>query len=299
MERWKSPFPTLDPPFAAMPELPEVETIVRTLAPQVQGRRISAVTVLHPKVVQSGEALLPLLRGATITGIRRRAKLLVLTVRPEAGSAAGQDLLLAFHLKMTGSFFVHPADALPLKHTRLIFDLEGDGRLFFDDTRTFGYCRLMQPGELERWPFWASLGPEPLDCPPETLAAHFTGAFAKRRISIKAALLDQRLVAGIGNIYADESLFRAGIRPDAPASSVTQGKLLVLAKAVQAILRQSIEECGSSIRDYRDALGNAGAFQNAFAVYGRKGETCAVCGAALQACRIAGRGTVYCPRCQQ
>ncbi|MDR0339693.1 MAG: bifunctional DNA-formamidopyrimidine glycosylase/DNA-(apurinic or apyrimidinic site) lyase [Desulfovibrio sp.] len=286
-----------------MPELPEVETIVRTLTPQVAGRVISAVTAPHPKVLQQGEALLPLLSGGRVERIFRRAKLLLFAVRPR--QQAG-DILLAFHLKMTGRFFVHPEGTEPLKHTRIIFDLSEDdegltpaGRLFFDDMRTFGWCRVMRPDELADWPFWRNLGPEPLELSRDELAAHLASRFSGRARSVKACLLDQTILAGIGNIYADEALFKAGIRPSGAAASLDGAGLAALAGALQEILALAIRECGSSIRDYRDALGNAGAFQNNFAVYGRKGETCLACGGPLQSARVAGRGTVYCPACQR
>jgi formamidopyrimidine-DNA glycosylase len=290
-----------------MPELPEVETVVRTLIPQVQGRRINTVSVLLPKSMQDEAGLFPLLTGSVIDQVYRRAKLLLLSLTPEETRRAGQkradaSLVLAFHLKMTGSFFVHPAGAPPLKHTRIIFDLEDvggpAGRLFFDDMRTFGFCRVMRFGDLNDWPFWAGLGPEPLEGTADDLAGHFALAFKKRYGAIKAALLDQSVVAGVGNIYADESLFRAGIRPDAKASSISEARLRKLARDLRDILHLSIRECGSSIRDYRDANGNAGAFQNSFAVYGRKGQPCQNCGQSLQSARIAGRGTVFCSHCQ-
>lgn len=281
-----------------MPELPEVETIVRTLAPGVVGKRITAVSVEYPKVIQGGEPLLESLCGGTVEEVFRRAKLLLLRIAPaQAGFEGG--LLAAFHLKMTGRFFIHPPGTAPLKHTRLVFDLEDGGRLFFDDMRKFGYCRIMRPGELHDWPFWAALGPEPLEGSAEELAAHFSRYFSRRGAAVKGLLLDQRCVAGVGNIYADESLFKAGIHPAARASSISGAALLRLSEALRATLRQSIEECGSSIRDYRDAQGNAGAFQNSFAVYGRKGEQCRTCGGPLESTRVAGRGTVLCPVCQK
>jgi formamidopyrimidine-DNA glycosylase len=281
-----------------MPELPEVETIVRTLRPQVENRRITRVLTLLPRVLQAGGELLPALGGGVIRAVRRRAKLLLLDVE------AREPLLMAFHLKMTGRFFVYPEGTEPQKHTRLIVDLEaerpaqggGMSRLFFDDMRTFGYCRVMRPADLAFWKFYAALGPEPLETPAEELAARF--ALKGRSASIKAVLLDQSVVAGVGNIYADESLFRAGIAPAARASGLAPERLLPLAQALQGVLRQSVEECGSSIRDYRDALGNAGAFQNSFAVYGKKGGNCPACGTALVSSRVAGRGTTHCPRCQ-
>ncbi|MDR2669055.1 MAG: bifunctional DNA-formamidopyrimidine glycosylase/DNA-(apurinic or apyrimidinic site) lyase [Desulfovibrio sp.] len=282
-----------------MPELPEVETIVRTLAPRVLGKRIAAWETLQPGVPEAGAELLPLLRNMRITRVFRRAKLLLICLSADYVKNGVNDLILAFHFKMTGRFFIHPKGTAPLKHTRLILDMDDGGRLFFDDARKFGYCRVMRPNDLKDWPFFASLGPEPLELSPEELAGHLAARFDKRGVSVKAALLDQTIIAGIGNIYADESLFAAGLAPHRPAGTVNGEKLLALARAVQETLLRSIRECGSSIRDYRDALGNAGAFQNSFQVYGRKGERCPVCKRPLRAARIAGRGTVYCPRCQQ
>jgi formamidopyrimidine-DNA glycosylase len=283
-----------------MPELPEVETIARTLAPQIRGRKITSAAILHPRVLQAGTSLLSRLNNAEIEKVSRRGKLLLLTAR-QAGVAAHSDgpLYLAFHLKMTGRFFVHPENSAPQKHTRLIFDLDDGRRLFFDDIRTFGYCRIMLASELPQWPFWVSLGPEPLDMPPKKLAAHLGSVFADRRAAVKSLLLDQRILAGIGNIYADESLFRAGILPAKSAADVAPDQLLRLATSLQDILLLSIRQCGSSIRDYRDALGNAGAFQNSFAVYGRKDGMCLSCGGSLSSTRIGGRSTVFCGNCQK
>jgi formamidopyrimidine-DNA glycosylase len=278
-----------------MPELPEVETIVRTLSPQILGRRILLLETVREKTLQAGHQWLPLLPGARISRVHRRAKLLLLDLDLPPGSSLPR-LCLLFHLKMTGRFFVHPAGTAALKHTRLIAHLDGfpGVRLFFDDIRTFGYCRITPPEALADWPFWRSLGPEPLLSPASTLARRIFG----RNAAIKAVLLDQSVLAGIGNIYADEALFQAGIHPAAKASRLSSRRLESLARALQDVLARAIAECGSSIRDYRDALGNAGAFQNAFAVYGRGGRACLRCGAPLQHARIAGRTTVYCPRCQ-
>ncbi len=292
-----------------MPELPEVETIARTLAPQVTGRAILAAHVLHAKTLEAGKDLFPVIfPGAVITAARRRAKLLLLDLR----GRGGEPYTLAFHLKMTGRLFVHGADAQPHKHTRMVFDLseaEAEtgakpkvapagavaGRLFFDDVRTFGYCRLLRPQDFAVWPFWNKLGPEPLTLAPQD----FIDALLGRRGAVKALLLDQTIIAGIGNIYADEACFRAGLRPDAPASKQKPEKLAVLLGHIKDVLNESIEECGSSIRDYRDANGDAGAFQNRFKVYGRAGQACTVCGKTLAKTVVAGRTTVYCGHCQK
>lgn len=211
-----------------------------------------------------------------------------------AGDATGVTGL-AFHLKMTGRLFIHPEGTSPGLHTRVIFDLDDGHRLFFDDARKFGYVRAVSPQSLETWAFWRSLGPEPLETGPESFVALFAG----RRGRIKAMLLDQKVLAGVGNIYADESLFRAGIRPDATVDTVSRARLAALHGHLQDVLRESIAECGSSIRDYRDAHGDAGAFQNRFRVYGRGGEACVTCGGRLESIQVAGRTTVLCPRCQK
>ncbi|WP_027188332.1 bifunctional DNA-formamidopyrimidine glycosylase/DNA-(apurinic or apyrimidinic site) lyase [Desulfovibrio cuneatus] len=293
-----------------MPELPEVETVVRTLAPQVTGKVIHNMHILHAKSLQSPTVqVASALHHATIERVFRRAKLVMLQCRalhplhPETNA----QFFMAFHLKMTGRFFVHPGNTAPLKHTRLIFDMvQADQmdkahqannlhRLFFDDMRTFGYCRVMLPHELDIWDFWQKLGPEPL----ETVAKSLAQRLHAKRGSIKAVLLDQTVVAGIGNIYADEALFQAGIVPTAAASSLSMPRLTRLAQAVQNVLQRSIEECGSSIRDYRDANGDAGSFQNNFFVYGRKGALCRVCNTPLDCSKVAGRTTVWCRNCQK
>ncbi len=293
-----------------MPELPEVETIARTLAPQVEGRRIVACELLNPSTF-GGTIPLEKSVGGVIGRPGRRGKLLLLPLsfgegRTEALDAScpcgalarqlssGEERVtgLGFHLKMTGRLFVYPAETPPEKHTRALFDLDDGSRLFFDDARKFGYVRVLSPKTLAEWPFWNTLGPEPLEMDADAFAARFAG----RRGKIKSLLLDQAVLAGCGNIYADESLFRAGIRPDAQLVSVE--RLKRLHASLREVLLESIDACGSSIRDYRTARGDAGAFQNAFRVYGRSGQTCAACGAALESCRIAGRATVFCPNCQ-
>ena len=195
---------------------------------------------------------------------------------------------------MSGRLFVYDDAAQPEKHTRIIFDLTGGKKLFFDDMRKFGYCRPIAPMDHTDWTFLRTLGPEPL----EIAERDFILLFKNRRTRIKAALLDQKVIAGVGNIYADESLFRAHIRPDAVAHTISEEKLAALHKALQSVLRQSIKECGSSIKDYRDAHGDAGAFQNMFNVYGRKGCLCTSCHTPLVTTKVAGRTTVFCEQCQ-
>jgi formamidopyrimidine-DNA glycosylase len=283
-----------------MPELPEVETVVRTLAPQLSGRRIEDARILHEKSLAAGKTLLPRLKGARIEAVHRRAKLVRIDLLP----ARGKKLCLLFHLKMTGRLFVHGALTEAGKHTRLTFRLGDDAaggsggkgaQLFFDDARKFGYCRIMGEEDFARWDFWTSLGPEPLACSRK----EFIARFRARRGKIKALLLDQACIAGIGNIYADEILFRAGIAPQHAAPSLSSAQLGTLWEQMRTVLREAIAQCGSSIRDYRDAHGNAGAFQNSFRVYGRAGLPCRACGGILEKSAVAGRGTIHCPQCQK
>lgn len=301
-----------------MPELPEVETIARTLSPLVRGRRIRTVEVRHPGSVDSGSLPLSLLQGRCIADTGRRGKLALLHLVPTESDAfpsssvlgehctthctellPNEPAFIAVHLKMTGRLFVYGPQQQPGPHTRLILDMEDEAgalsRLFFDDARKFGYARLLSSAALARWPFWQSLGPEPLEQSAEALMEGLWG----RGGGIKSLLLNQKVVAGIGNIYADEALFRAGVDPRAKVSSLSRGRLTRLFVEVQTVLRESIEQCGSSIRDYRTARGDAGAFQNAFRVYGRAGKACVTCGTMLAAATVAGRTTVFCPQCQK
>lgn len=296
-----------------MPELPEVETVARTLSPCLTGRSLVRIDVLNPGTWQGATPARDLCAGGPLplAGTGRRGKVLLVFFRrngtplPESRSLYHPDLLeqeedsallgLAFHLKMSGRLFVYPAGTQPEKHTRLILHLDDGSMVFFDDARKFGYARAVTPAALREWEFWRKLGPEPFELDDDAFAMRFAG----RGGAIKALLLDQSVIAGIGNIYADESCFRAGIRPDVPARTVDVARLARLRRALVEVLEESIKACGSSIKDYRTARGDAGAFQNAFKVYGRSGEKCLVCGAALRTTKTAGRTTVYCPGCQK
>jgi len=295
-----------------MPELPEVETIARGLAPELTGRRITEVEVFNAGSVQGDrevfDACTP---GRVIAGVGRRGKLLLVHLEKERrqGAACRAVLdhrpagdtpdMLAFHLRMSGRLFIYGPEQLPGPHTRIIITLDSGRRLFFDDARKFGSCRALSPFSRPLWRFWATLGPEPLDVDRET----FIEQFAERRKAVKALLLDQTVIAGVGNIYADESLFRAGIRPDARPGDwrrdEAERRLGRLYDELREVLLEAISECGSSIRDYRDARGDAGAFQNCFRVYGRSGMQCVSCRDALTTARVAGRTTVYCSNCQK
>lgn len=316
-----------------MPELPEVETVARTLAPQICGRRIMSVEVMNDGTWQGlTRAACVAERHPVIRGTGRRGKLLLLYLADVAGEGCLPDpaaeiavpsaascwplfyngreaergrpplcgehpddmTALAFHLRMTGRLFVYPPEMEAQTHTRVVFTLDDGSKLFFDDARKFGQVRALCSRELETWKFWRDLGPEPLEMSDDDFVARLSSG-----ASVKSLLLNQSVVAGVGNIYADESLFRAGIRPDVPGRRLSAERLARLHRALVEILLEAIRECGSSIRDYRTARGDVGAFQNRFRVYGRSGESCTICGQRLVSARVAGRGTVWCPHCQK
>ena len=272
-----------------MPELPEVEIISRCLDRVLSGFRLQDVLVRHSGCLRcSDRELRASVRGKEVQRARRRAKLVLLELE--------DGVRLAFHLKMTGSLLVaRHRDAELDKHTHLVFSLPDDRVLLFRDVRKFGYCRVFgSEAELLAWPFYASLGPEPLDLRAEDLAA----LFDRRRGRIKPLLLDQTLIAGIGNIYADEALHLAGIHPNTPADAIEYEGYARLHTALMRVLQEAIQAGGSTFSDFVDASGTSGSFQNAFLVYGRAGQPCISCGNTLQRAVVGGRGSVFCPLCQ-
>jgi len=271
-----------------MPELPEVETIARTLAPGIVGRTIARIELIYRPLVRTGRKRLETMRGRCIIGVRRRGKMLL--VECEGGRT------LVFHLKMTGRFLLAaPADERD-KHTRLIIRFaDAKDELRFSDVRKFGFmlCLEGEPeaacGEL------ACLGPEPL----EMSLPEFARILKGRRGRIKALLLDQTRIAGIGNIYADEMLFDARIHPETPADLLNGQAVERLCFSMKKILAQAIASSGSTIRNYRDAEGNKGSFQESHKVYDRTGEPCVACGAPVRMTRVGGRSSHFCPKCQR
>jgi formamidopyrimidine-DNA glycosylase len=271
-----------------MPELPEVETIARGLAAELEGAVIESVHVRHICAVDGDLGKFKrALTGARISDVSRRGKVLLVRL--------GDDNVMAVHLRMTGRLVVENSEAGPGKHTHLVMHL-ADGRLLtYADTRKFGSCRVASMADLAKWPFYASLGPEPL----EISKKEFRELFRDKRAQIKSLLLNQKVIAGIGNIYADESLFRAGIRPGAKADGISAARLEKLRQSLLEVLEEAIAANGSSISDYVDSGGHAGAFQNDFRVYGRAGEPCRVCGKTLVKRTVAGRTSTFCTRCQR
>jgi len=256
-----------------VPELPEVETIVRALAPRLVGRRIVAARFTS-KLVLRGRAAPPV-AGKTIAGVSRYGKFIVFDLD-------GDGPRLLVHLGMTGKLLV---DAEPTPYTRAVFRL-GKGTLLFDDIRQFG--RIELAGALP------ALGPDPL----ELRAGEFSRMLRERRGRIKPLLLNQRFLRGLGNIYADEALFRARVHPLADASRLGK-RAPELHRAIVAVLRAAIEKGGSSIANYVDAEGRRGSFQLLHRVYGKAGRPCPRCGAAIRRIVVAQRGTHYCPECQR
>ena len=275
------------------------------------GRTIESVDVRYANATRTDAAgFSRRVTGRRVVGVRRRGKMLLVDLSGDAsgdlpGAAeatepeTAQDMHLAVHLKMTGRLWVppcgDPALATPDKHTHIVFHLSGGCVMHFKDVRKFGWCRAMTVRELAGMEFLRSLGPEPL----EMSADEFVAAFKARAGAIKGVLLNQKVLAGIGNIYADESLFRAGIAPHAKASGVSRKRLAELHRHVREVLLQAIAENGSSISDYRTARGDAGAFQNSFNVYGRAGQPCFCCRTILAMRKVAGRTSTYCPCCQK
>lgn len=272
-----------------MPELPEVETIAAELRRLLPGRTITRVAVLGAHLcppLKSGNHLENLC-GRRMHSVRRRGKLLLLDLDGNA--------TLAVHLRMTGRIGLMPAGHAPQVHVHLLLDLDDRTTMYFQDQRKFGTCRLFEAQELEAWPFFRRLGPEPL----EISAEQFIVRVRTKKSRIKALLLNQQFLAGIGNIYADESLFRACIHPTAAARTLSSTQLSNLHTALRDVLTEAIAAGGSSIRDYRTAAGLVGSFQNNFQVYGRENLPCIRCGVLIQSAKVAGRTSCFCPACQQ
>jgi formamidopyrimidine-DNA glycosylase len=286
-----------------MPELPEVEVCRRELEPTVQGRVISGVVTSKAKnpFLTAARVVRERLTGQRILGIGRRGKYLLFALQDARGAASGTLLV---HLGMTGQLVVGtkalgwpgngggvPTDP----HIHLLLELEGcDSPVLFRDPRQFGKIALL-PGDAARHPRLARLGPDALGMEGDALFSAARG----RKTTIKAVLLDQTNFAGIGNIYADEALFRSGVRPSRPAHKLTKAEAGRLAYAVRTVLMRAIEVGGSSVSDYLHPDGSSGYFQIEHAVYDRSGEPCRICWGVVKKTVVAQRGTHFCPRCQR
>ena len=271
-----------------MPELPEVETIVCGLRDRLIGLEFSKVEVGLEKSIQgSKKSFSASLRGRKILRAERQGKNIILHL---SGGAA-----LRVHLRMTGRLRFVPAQAPPEKHTHVIFSFQGQlCQLRFVDQRQFGRLSVEKEWMGDKLKSLADLGPEPFDIS----AKDFIRRTQLKHRAIKPLLLDQRFLAGVGNIYADEALHRARIHPRRRADSLGEEALLRLYHALRRILREAIRAGGTSVRTYVDASGSTGAFQHSLRVYGREGRACRFCGSPIVRERVGGRGTFFCPRCQ-
>ena len=282
-----------------MPELPEVTVVANGLDDFIRHKKISSVEILSGGSLKASRAQQSrFLLGAGIKSVGRVGKLIVISL--------STGYYLVIHLKMTGQLIFrdqdrtfaggHPGPSwlnqLPDNSSRLIFNLAPSGRLFFNDSRRFGWCRLVAQVELES--LTAHLGPDALT----VSLADFKAALASRRKTIKACLLDQTIIAGPGNIYADESLWQSRIHPVRPANSLTKAEVNRLLQALQTVLKDSIDQGGSSLANYVDARGRSGNYLDSVKAYGRTGQACYRCHRILVRTRVAGRTSHYCPRCQ-
>ena len=283
-----------------MPELPEVETVRRGLVPVMEGQVIREAQVNRPDLRRPfPPRMAERLTGARVDALRRRSKYIL------ADLSTGETLLI--HLGMSGRMLIsgaevgefhhhHPA---PEKHDHVVLDMEGGARVTFNDARRFGAMDLLDTATADRHPLLADIGPEPLGN--RFSESYLVARLAGKATPIKAALLDQHLIAGLGNIYVCETLYRARLHPARKAGDLTPAQAASLVPIIREVLVEAIEAGGSSLRDYRQADGELGYFQHSFQVYGREGDPCATpgCGSAIARIVQSGRSSFFCPTCQR
>ncbi|MBM7701244.1 DNA-formamidopyrimidine glycosylase [Metabacillus iocasae] len=273
-----------------MPELPEVETVRRTLIELVKGKQIQHVKVYWPKMIKQPDDVhqfADALKGQTIQDVSRRGKFLKFIL---------DDYVLVSHLRMEGKYGLYDKVEEYDKHTHVFFEFADGTELRYRDVRKFGTMHLFKKGEEELHAPLVSLGPEPFsnDFTPELLESKLR----KTNRKIKPVLLDQNIVVGLGNIYVDEALFRAGIHPERIAATLTKEEIERVHKEVVATLQEAVEQGGSTVRSYVNTQGQIGMFQLRLFVYGKKGEACKRCGTLIEKSVVGGRGTHTCPSCQ-
>ncbi|GGA48761.1 DNA-formamidopyrimidine glycosylase [Paenibacillus physcomitrellae] len=274
-----------------MPELPEVETVRRTLTQLITGKKIEKVTVNLARIIQRPDdprLFSQEMEGHVITGVGRRGKFLRIEM---------DNLVLVSHLRMEGRYGLYKSDEPVEKHTHVIFHFTDGTELRYRDVRQFGTMHLFAPGEEFKNKPLMKLGLEPLD---ESFTLEsLRKVLAGRKTKIKVALLNQEYIVGLGNIYVDEALFRAGIHPERPADSLSDDEFVKLYQSIITTLTEAVEAGGSSIKSYVNGQGEMGMFQQQLQIYGRKNEICNRCGGVIEKSVVGGRGTHYCPRCQQ
>jgi formamidopyrimidine-DNA glycosylase len=270
-----------------MPELPEVETIKLGLQKHVVGRKIIGVDVLFPKIL-SGD--LNNVIGATVKDIRRFGKGLVVDL--------DNNFSIAVHVKMTGQLVYGKFPVVFPKHTHVVFRLNdaGEAYLYYNDVRRFGWIKILKTEDVAELPFFKSLGLEPLK---NLTGDKFRIVLRGNRMPIKSLIMDQQKIAGIGNIYACDALYMAGIHPERPALSLTDAEASGLFVAIEDVLRKSIAVGGASASNYVNALGEKGSYQDHFLVYKKEGEVCRNCSSLILRIKTGGRSTFFCPECQK
>ncbi|MEW9051710.1 MAG: DNA-formamidopyrimidine glycosylase [Neobacillus sp.] len=274
-----------------MPELPEVETVRKTLKQLVSNKQIEKITIFWPKIIKNPveiEQFIDALKGETIEDVGRRGKFLIIYTDHYA---------LVSHLRMEGKYGLYPKEETFDKHTHVLFHFTDGSELRYRDVRKFGTMHLYKKGEEFEKPPLIGLGPEPF-------SEEFTKEFLHEKLKktnrkVKPALLDQKILVGLGNIYVDEALFRAGIHPERPANSLNEAEIAVLHREIIDTLSEAVKKGGSTIRSYVNTQGEIGMFQLELYAYGRKGEPCKNCGTPLEKTTVGGRGTHFCPQCQK
>jgi len=273
-----------------MPELPEVETIRKTLRELVIGKVIDEVIVSWPKIIKrpkDEEQFCRVLKGETINEIGRRGKFLKFYL---------DRYVLVSHLRMEGRYGLYPKIKPIEPHTHVIFRFQDETELRYRDVRKFGTMHLFQKGEEEKHPPLSQLGMEPFS--EQFTAERLMSKLQSTSRNIKAVLLDQKIVAGLGNIYVDEVLFRSGIHPERMAKDLTAEKVKILHREIIQTLKEAVEKGGSTVRSYVNSQGQIGMFQLDLFVYAREKEQCKICGSPIQKIKIGGRGTHFCSSCQ-
>ncbi|MFC3883201.1 DNA-formamidopyrimidine glycosylase [Bacillus songklensis] len=274
-----------------MPELPEVETVRRTLLKLAKGKTIQDIKVLWPNIVKKPEEVQQFrdaLIGQRIYDVGRRGKFLKIYL---------DDYVLVSHLRMEGRYGLYEREEPYDKHTHVFFEFTDGTELRYRDVRKFGTMHLFKKGEEELSPPLAQLGPEPFS--DQFTPAALYEQLQKTNRKIKAVLLDQKAVVGLGNIYVDEALFRAGIHPERTANQLNKEEVTKLHQEIVETLKEAVEKGGSTIRTYVNTQGEIGMFQLQLFVYGKKGEACQRCGTAIEKMVVSGRGTHICPQCQR
>jgi formamidopyrimidine-DNA glycosylase len=272
-----------------MPELPEVETTRRGVEPHLTGKRVTEVIVRHRGLRLPVSDTLDSIAGDRFAAVRRRAKYLILDLEKSG--------CLLVHLGMSGSLRLANPAAEFKKHDHVALTLDSGKQLRFHDPRRFGIFLHLPEGDPLEHPLLRTLGPEPFDDAFST--ARLANACAGKSVAIKLAIMDPKVVVGVGNIYASEALFRAGIRPATPANKVSRPRLAKLVDAIRQVLAESIEQGGTTLRDFVNSDGEPGYFRQRLFVYERKGEPCRICGTPVRHAVMGQRSTYWCPTCQR